>query len=212
MGMSYIIALALAVILAFSFKIVHLLVRILIGETLYQKIEHTVIYLWGFLIIVTAYSYEDNYVFRLPTQHEAIVTLIIVTAIMIIFTSRLSGYKPVGTKNILQFVIVFPIIEEVIFRGMILPILTNAFPFQTHLEIFQMPVTIPIILSAFLFAIAHLQYYKLNQTSIKFMLFAFMGGLIFGLLTDYSLSIVSALLLHIEFNLLAAYYSKKQVK
>ncbi|ENQ3078164.1 CPBP family intramembrane metalloprotease [Bacillus cereus] len=207
--MSYLIALVLAVLLAFSYKIVDITVGIIIGRTLYQKIENEIIYIWGTLLTVISYFYEDNYVFRLPIHYEPIVLLILITAITNIFISRYSGYKPIGKKNILNFVIIYPIFEEVIFRGMIIPILNNSFPIYPFYEIAYIPVTVPILISSFLFAIAHLQYYSFNQTSIKFMLFAFFGGIIFGMITDYSLSIIFSIFLHVEFNLLSVYYSKK---
>ncbi|MDP7980629.1 CPBP family intramembrane glutamic endopeptidase [Bacillus sp. WLY-B-L8] len=207
--MSYLIALVLAVLLAFSYKIIDITVGIIIGRTLYQKIENEIIYIWGTLLTVISYFYEDNYVFRLPIHYEPIVLLILITAITNIFISRYSGYKPIGKKNILNFVIIYPIFEEVIFRGMIIPILNNSFPIYPFYEIAYIPVTVPILISSFLFAIAHLQYYSFNQTSIKFMLFAFFGGIIFGMITDYSLSIIFSIFLHVEFNLLSVYYSKK---
>ncbi|MDP7978113.1 CPBP family intramembrane glutamic endopeptidase [Bacillus sp. WLY-B-L8] len=208
--MSYFIALVLAVLLAFSYKIVDITVGVIIGRTLYRKIENEIIYIWGTLLTVISYFYEDNYVFRLPIHYESIVLLISSTAITNIFISRYSGYMPIGKKNILNFVIMYPIFEEVIFRGMIIPILNNAFPiYPLYLEIASIPVTVPILISSFLFAVAHLQYYSFNQTSIKFMLFAFLGGIIFGAIADYSLPIVFSIFLHVEFNLLSAYYSKK---
>ncbi|PFM04249.1 CPBP family intramembrane metalloprotease [Bacillus cereus] len=207
--MSYLIALVLAVLLAFSYKIVDITVRVIIGRTLYRKIENEIIYIWGILLTVIIYFYEDNYVFRLPIHYEPIVLLILIAVITNIFISRYSGYNPSGKKNILNFVIMYPIFEEVIFRGMIIPILNNSFPIYPLYEIAYIPVTVPILISSFLFAVAHLQYYSFNQTSIKFMLFAFLGGIIYGMITDYSLSIVFSIFLHVEFNLLSVYYSKK---
>lgn len=207
--MSYFIALVLAVLLAFSYKIVDVTVGIIIGKTLYRKIENEIIYIWGTILTIISYFYVDNYVFRLPIHYEPTVLLILIAAITNIFISRYSGYKPIGKKNILNFVIMYPIFEEVIFRGMIIPILNNSLPKYPFYEIAYIPITVPIIISAFLFAVAHLQYYSFNQTSLKFMLFAFVGGITFGAITDYSLSIVFPLLLHVQFNLLSAYYSKK---
>ncbi|MGE1009884.1 CPBP family intramembrane glutamic endopeptidase [Bacillus cereus] len=207
--MSYFITLVLAVLLAFSYKIVDITVGIIIGKIRYQKIENEIIYIWGTLLTIISYFYEDNYVFRLPIHYESIVLLILIALITNIFISRYSGYNPSGKKNILNFVIMYPIFEEVIFRGMIIPILNNGFSIFSYFEIAYIPVTLPILISSFLFAISHLQYYKFNQTSIKFMLFAFLGGIIHGMITDFSLSIVFPILLHIEFNLLSVYYPKK---
>ncbi|MBE7096852.1 CPBP family intramembrane glutamic endopeptidase [Bacillus cereus] len=207
--MSYFISLVLAVLLAFSYKIVDITVSVVIGKKLYRKIKNELIYIWGTLLTIISYFYEDNYVFHLPTYYESIVVLILIAVITNIFISRYSGYNPSGKKNILNFVIMYPIFEEVIFRGMIIPILNNSFPIHPYFEIAYIPVTLPILISAFLFAVSHLQYYSFNQTSIKFMLFAFLGGIIHGMITDSSLSIVFPILLHVEFNLLSVYYSKK---
>ncbi|PFC86727.1 CPBP family intramembrane metalloprotease [Bacillus anthracis] len=207
--MGHFIALVLAVLLAFSYKIVDTTVGIIIGKTLYRKIENEIIYIWGTILTIISYFYEDNYVFRLLIHYESIVVLILIALITNIVISRYSGYNPIGKKNILNFVIMYPIFEEVIFRGMIIPILNNAFPIFSNFEIAYIPVTLPILISSFLFAVSHLQYYKFNQTSIKFMLFAFLGGIIHGMITDSTLSIVFPILLHIEFNFLSVYYAKK---
>ncbi|EPY7709106.1 CPBP family intramembrane glutamic endopeptidase [Bacillus pacificus] len=207
--MSYFIALVLAVLLAFSYKIVDVTVGIIIGKTLYRKIENEIIYIWGTILTIISYFYVDNYVFRLPIHYESIVVLILIALITNIVILRYSGYNPIGKKNILNFVIMYPIFEEVIFRGMIIPILNNAFPILSNFEIAYIPVTLPILISSFLFAVSHLQYYKFNQTTIKFMLFAFLGGIIYGMITDSTLSIVFPILLHIEFNFLSVYYAKK---
>ncbi len=207
--MSYFIALVLAVLLAFSYKIVDVTVGIIIGKTLYRKIENEIIYIWGTILTIISYFYEDNYVFHLPIHYESIVVLILIALITNIVISRYSGYNPIGKKNILNFVIMYPIFEEVIFRGMIIPILNNAFSIFSNFEIAYIPVTLPILISSFLFAVSHLQYYKFNQTTIKFMLFAFLGGIIYGMITDSTLSIVFPILLHIEFNFLSVYYAKK---
>lgn len=206
--MSSLVALIFAVLLAFSYKIIDIAIRLIIGKTMYQKIENEVIYIWGILLTVSIYFYEDNYVFRIPVHYESIVPLILITVIANIFISRYSGYKPSGKKNIINFVIMYPIFEEVIFRGMILPILNTSFPLYSYFEFFYTPVTVPILISALLFAVAHLQYYSFNLTSIKFMLFAFFGGIIFGMISDYSSSIVFSVILHMEFNLFSVYYSK----
>jgi uncharacterized protein len=207
--MSSLVALILAVILAFSYKIVDITIRLIIGRTIYRKIENDVVYIWGTLLTVSIYFFEDNYVFRLPVHYDSIVLLILITAITNVFISQYSGYNPSGKKNILNFVIMYPIFEEVVFRGMIIPILNKSFPVYSNFEIFNTPVTVPILLSSFLFAVAHLQYYRFNQTSIKFMLFAFFGGIIFGVISDHTSSIVFSVFLHMEFNLFSVYYSKK---
>ncbi|OMD37274.1 hypothetical protein [Paenibacillus borealis] len=59
-----------------------------------------------------------------------------------------------------------------------------------------------------------MQYYKLNSQSIRFMIFAFAGGLFFGLIAQVTESIALTVPLHIAFNGSAAFYvyliAKKQ--
>ncbi|MDR4347143.1 CPBP family intramembrane metalloprotease, partial [Bacillus anthracis] len=50
--MSYFITLVLAVLLAFSYKIVDITVGIIIGKIRYQKIENEIIYIWGTLLTI----------------------------------------------------------------------------------------------------------------------------------------------------------------
>lgn len=96
--MSYFITLVLAVLLAFSYKIVDITVGIIIGKIRYQKIENEIIYIWGTLLTIISYFYEDNYVFRLPIHYESIVLLILIALITNIFISRYSGYNPSGKR------------------------------------------------------------------------------------------------------------------
>lgn len=208
--MNSLTSIIIAVLLAFSYKIIDVTIRLIIGKTIYQKIENEVIYIWGILLTGCIYFYEDNYVFHLPDLYGSVSLLIFSTVIVNLFISRYSGYQPIGKKRILNFVIFYPIIEEIIFRGMIIPILNKSLPLNSYFEIFHLPITIPILISAFLFAVSHLQYYRLNRTSINFMIFAFFGGIIFGMISHYTSSIIFSILLHIEFNLLSVYYSKRR--
>lgn len=93
----------------------------------------------------------------------------------------------------------------------LLPLLNKSFQY-TLIEIAYLPVSISVIISAILFSITHLQYYKLNRLIIRYMFFAFIGGILFGAITDYTQSIILSVLLHIEFNLLAVCYAFKQQK
>lgn len=169
------------------------------------------IYIWGAMAFAATFFIKDNFVYKLPVVDRTVIYVCLAIFISNMFIAKYSGYKPIGRYNIINFVIFYPIFEEVIFRGYILPILNKSFQY-TFIEIAFLPVTISVIISAFLFSIAHLQYYKLNKWSIRYMTFAFIGGILFGAIANYTQSILIPILLHIEFNFLAAYYVRPNYK
>lgn len=125
--------------------------------------------------------------------------------------SRYSGYGPVGRFNTINFIIVWPIIEEIVFRGFILPYLNQYITTSESIEFMYLPVSYPVIISALLFAICHLQYYKLSRQSTRFMVFAFVGGITCGGIADVTHSILLTCLIHIEFNFFACYFDSKSL-
>ncbi|GAF15534.1 CAAX amino terminal protease family protein [Bacillus sp. JCM 19046] len=208
--MSSFLALIVVLLLTCSYKLVSVLVQMFDKKGLRERQRDATIYLWALLVFGIAFVYRYDTVFAWPSNIQKIVPILLVGVFINLLYSNYSGYEPSGKKNILHFVIVFPIIEEMVFRGLILPILNRALPPFFDFELFYLPMTLPIVLSAFLFAVAHLQYYQLNQTSVKYMLFAFSGGIVFAQITELSQSILFALLLHIQFNFFAYYYSSKK--
>ena len=122
-----------------------------------------------------------------------------IALIVIFFLSKNSGYQPVGTFNCFNFVLVYPIFEEFSFRGLIVPLISRSSNIDSCSA---------IIISAFLFAISHLQYYKLNRQTINFMFYAFIGGLFFANIVIITKSVLLTIILHIAFNLSATYHSK----
>ncbi|WP_440119802.1 lysostaphin resistance A-like protein [Paenibacillus sp. QZ-Y1] len=117
-----------------------------------------------------------------------------------------------GKYNISNFVITFPVVEEIIFRGLILPNIKPYIVPTKLIEVLYVPVTIPVIITAGLFAICHLQYYKYSTETIRFMIFAFLGGILLGAMTEITQSIMLSLILHIVFNLFSVLFSKRIIK
>ncbi len=150
---------------------------------------------------------QDHYIFNLPVHYEKVWPAALIIVIANLWISKYSGYQPEGKFNQINFIVAYPVIEEIIFRGLIIPILNQSLLYTTSFEVLYLPVSVPIVISAVLFAIAHLQYYKLNQSSIRYMLFAFAGGVVFGAVTDLTQSILIAVMLHIQFNMMSVCYS-----
>ncbi|GIP18103.1 hypothetical protein J40TS1_37450 [Paenibacillus montaniterrae] len=189
------LALCISVLLTFSYK----LVDVLIKKRLKGMEKHTVL-VWAVLIIVVTPFFKAGYVFEMPTSYEKAIPIFGAVALVNIAAARFSGYNPKGKYNITNFIVTYPIIEEIIFRGLLLPNLKLVFTSVEVIQLFYMPVTVPVIISALLFAICHLQYYKLSAQCIRFIVIAFFGGIILGAITELTQSILFALVLHIIFN------------
>lgn len=202
------LALGLSLLLTFSYKIVEVIIR-MISTTSLARFS---IYLWAILIVTLIPIFNGNYVYVSPNNIMSTIPVFIVIIFVNFIISRFSGYHPIGKFNTINFIIVFPIIEEVIFRGLLLPYLNQYFHSAVLLQVMYMPVTFPVIGSALLFAICHLQYYKLSRQSALFLLFAFIGGITYGSITDLIHSIILAVLLHIEFNFFAVHFANKTLR
>lgn len=203
--MLMLIALGVSLLLSFSYKIVEYILTLL----RIKLRPGTILYTWVITILLIIPFFNEHIIFNAPINIMAAVPGLVIIFLVNALVPRYSGYKPAGTFNILNFAIMYPIIEEIIFRGMMLPYLNEVLPASPFIELLYLPINLSVIITAFLFAISHLQYYKLSLQSTKFMIFAFTGGIIFGAIAHITESIAFTLLLHMEFNMLAIYYAKK---
>ncbi len=125
-----------------------------------------------------------------------------------------SGYKPQkNIKGITIFCIVFPIGEEILFRGIILSLVTylvGSRAIYVPIPILK-GVTLQVFLSAICFGITHFQYFgfKFNYATINKVLFAFIFGLIAGNLVEINGSIIYSVIFHIIANSGATIYYLK---
>ncbi|WP_069201746.1 CPBP family intramembrane glutamic endopeptidase [Bacillus niameyensis] len=209
--MSQITIIVLVMVLTFSYAIINGILSKITNAVGNIYVGKYSIYIWGVFALAAAFLVQDNFVYKLPLMDRRVIFVCFAILLFNIFIAKYSGYKPIGRYNLINFVIFFPLFEEIIFRGLVLPILNNSFQ-HVVIEIAYLPVTIAVIISAFLFSIAHLQYYELDKLSVRYMCFAFVGGILFGAIADYTQSIVIPVLLHIGFNLLSACYSIRQQK
>ena len=195
---------AIAVLLSFSYRIIE---RIL-GLVAKAQVRYT-IYYWGVAMIGASILWKGSYTFGVPQQVMRVLPLFFIILFVNLIISRSSGYNPVGTYNTVNFVLCFPIFEEIAFRGLILPILAQH-PVLGPLHATRIiDVSGAILFTAFLFAVSHLQYYQLNRESIRFMLFALSAGISFGLIAQVTESLLLTIPLHIAFNGSAVWYQKK---
>ncbi|OOC62562.1 CPBP family intramembrane glutamic endopeptidase [Paenibacillus ihbetae] len=199
------LSLGLSFLLSFSYKIIEILFRSFRSH----KLRQYSLYFWGVGILIAVPFFKENNVYSSPVDLSAVLPVFAILLVGNYVLSRYSGYHPIGRYNIINFAITYPIIEEVLFRGLILPFLNQSIHSAKIMEVMFLPVTIPVVISALLFAISHLQYYKLSSQSIRYMMFAFIGGIFFGAITDVTHSILLSCLLHIEFNVLSIYFAKR---
>ncbi|CAM4514772.1 CPBP family intramembrane glutamic endopeptidase [Paenibacillus typhae] len=205
-------ALITAVLIAFSFKIIEQL----IGLFSKHHIRFAVYY-WGALLIAASLVSKGNYVYSLPHDFLAVLPLCLLILLINGLVARRSGYSPAGRFNTFNFIIAYPVLEEIAFRGLALPVLARheSFGALSGLELgydLIPQLSLAVIITAVLFAVSHLQYYRLNAESIRFMAFALSGGLFFGLVAQATESILLTILMHISFNASAALYSYNKRK
>lgn len=194
-GEAMLLVIVEAMIVGFMYKGLEVLVK-----KLFPKKLKYVVYIWAMCICCISIVYNESFVWKIPVHADSVLHLFIIVLLINCFISRQSGYYPIGKFDIFNFILVYPVFEEMSFRGLILPLLV-----QNR----NLPGWIGVIASAFVFAVAHLQYYKLNRRSITFMLFAFSGGLFFGYIALITKSIVMTIPLHIAFNGSAVFYSRR---
>jgi uncharacterized protein len=190
---------------AFSFKITEVILH-----KISKKLDKYIVYIWGILLLFASFVMDDTFVYQLPKNTSSVMMLFIVVLIINCIISRGSGYSPQGLYLKLNFMIAFPIFEEIAFRGIILSRLMKFNYLNIWVNVLGIFSATPaILISAFLFAIAHLQYYRLSKISIRYMTFAILGGIFFGVIASVSESILLTIPLHMAFNCTAVYYDRR---
>lgn len=197
----------IALLLSFSYKIIERILRVVSKQQ-----ERFAVYYWGAAMVGVSVLWHPSYTFNIPQNMTRVLPLFFVILLVNLLISRSSGYSPVGTSHTINFLLVSPIVEEIAFRGLVLPILArHPVLGQLHSNSI-LDISWAILLTSLLFAVSHLQYYRLNRQSIRFMLFAFSGGIFFGLIAQVTGSILLTIPLHIAFNGSAVLYANFAAK
>ncbi|MBC8591165.1 CPBP family intramembrane glutamic endopeptidase [Wansuia hejianensis] len=113
------------------------------------------------------------------------------------------------SKEFYYFCFFTPIIEEILFRGIILMNLLNKFPIIKYEELF-------VIISSLLFALFHINYeynFKLSKDYIFGFFMIFILGNAIGFLVLLTRSLWMSILMHTLINLTGSiYYNLKKLK
>ena len=150
----------------------------------------------------------------LPTFIPNITDWIVLFVLIVPFMFH-ANYRPHKSKTgIFAFCLAFPLVEELIFRGLLLVLLQEIIGESIIMVPFPLlkEVDLRVILTAVLFAVMHLQYFswKVNKDTIAKMVYAFVFGIVFGNLVVMSESVLYAVLFHVTANSGATYLYLKR--
>jgi len=178
-----------------------------------NKFKKYNLHIWCVIILVISIINPMSFNIRIPKYTISIFEILLILLAMIPFMLK-SGYKPQkNLKGIAIFCIVFPIGEEILFRGIILSLATylvGSRAIYVPIPILK-GVTLQVFLSAICFGITHFQYFgfKFNYATINKVLFAFIFGLYNGNLVEITGSIMYSVIFHIIANSGATLYYLK---
>ena len=159
-------------------------------------------YIWAGLILIIALIYPNSLLRKTSFEffyNSKIMSDILEIAVFACVLGCFSGYKTVNKKYDLDFCIIFPVFEEILFRGVILIILVNVGLLNDKFA---------VVLSALLFGVMHFQYFGLNKDAIRFVVFAFIGGYFFANIVLITHSILPSIFIHMVFNISSIVFSK----
>ncbi len=112
---------------------------------------------------------------------------------IIFFILILTGYARVGDidfKSVLLFLILIPLIEEYLFRGLFQSILLTKLSGSIYI------VSYANIITSIIFSLSHLFYNDLLHSFL-----VFFPSLVFGILYDRSRSIIPSFITHLIYNI-----------
>ena len=164
-------------------------------------------YPWAAIMLLCAFLIKDNYVFNVPQSLDHIAMVYIIIPIAILFI--LPRYVPlrfVGFHGKFNGIVMYPIFEEVAFRGLILPLLLTIPGLDVRID--YVSLNGAIIISALLFGLMHILSYGAGKAAIRVAVSAFIGGLFMGYIAWTTQSILLSIAYHMAWNSMLAFHSK----
>ncbi|MCQ1531287.1 CPBP family intramembrane glutamic endopeptidase [Lutispora saccharofermentans] len=171
-----------------------------------EVIRYNASYVWLALIVIIGVLGGKSFNIALPSTALDIglkgwFYILLVFSLFCIYSS----YDiPKTSEQFIKFSIIFPIGEEILFRGIIQSLTTNLLKLHNRYIILPLFGSIPIVacISAICFGITHFQYhnFKINKLSLKQVLFAFVFGIFAGNIVEVTGSILYPVLFHIAGN------------
>jgi membrane protease YdiL (CAAX protease family) len=167
-------------------------------------------HIWFSVILVVGIIGRNTFYILAPKQAIPVSEVVVILLALVPFMVA-SGYAlEKNFKGITRFCILFPIGEEILFRGIILSLATYLVGNSTiyvPVPILK-GVTLQVFLSAICFGITHLQYFdfRLDSTTIRKVLFAFLFGLFAGNVVEITGSVFYPVIFHVLANTGATLY------
>lgn len=192
--MKYIVSI---LIIMCSYKFLEVVLKFIFPKLIKEELWKSVLYyIWGAAVIIAAFIVPENYILIIPRDISTGVFFLVLSGIYlhIICAEDMVEYYPRKENKVeyFNFVVAKPIMEEVAFRGIILPITM----------IFFDDITIIIIaLNALIYTIFNFSYIKPEVNNNKRLVMVFILG---AMSTYFALalhSILFACLAHILINL-----------
>lgn len=162
-------------------------------------------YLWAVLILMIALIYPNSLLRKASFgffYNGKMMSDILEIAIVAVVLGCFSGYKTVSKKYDFDFCVIFPVFEEILFRGVILLILVNGGLNERY----------AVVLSAMLFGVMHFQYFGLKKDAIRYAVFAFIGGYFCANIVLMTHSILPTIFIHMVFNISAIVFARYRKK
>lgn len=203
--------------LTFSLSIISSLVNKL-GSNLIkdEKKKDISILIWFSTLLIVGFIGKNNYGLNIPATHINIsLSEVGILALFIYLFSLYSDYDVANTtRKLVFFVLIFPIGEEILFRGIIQSKAARLIELINFQNDTLWKFSYFVVISAFCFAITHIQYknFKMSKSLLKQVLFAFMFGLYAGKIATYTNSIAYTVLIHSVANFSAAMAGRRRTK
>ncbi len=189
-----------------------LMLKLISSQEKKQFIKENYFYLWFILILVGYVVLIGN--ITLPTNPLKLTDYVFMFLFIYPFMIN-SHYNPHQSfKGVFSFCIVYPIGEELLYRGILSYLLIYFFNTNTILVPFPLlkEISLTVLITAICFAIMHVQYFKfkLDQIGIRKIMYAFVFGIVVGNIIEMSGSLLYGILFHIIANSGATYFSYKR--
>ena len=197
-GNKYMTSIFICVILSFLYSIT----RFFCIKLRVQKYH---VYFWAFIVLYISLLYQSSYIWNnsFAFFHFGLLKDFLLIAVCAVGFARFSGYRMNDKKQIIDFIAIFPIFEELLFRGTILPIL---------LQIDFVTVNLAVTICSVLFGIMHIQYFGFSRSTTKKVMIAAIGGYFFSKITYTTGSIIPSIVFHMIFNSSAVLFFKNSAK